>query len=376
MLRLLVCSCRWNNVYFAFQKNTFAQIFKLCRMCTNCGAANIVRSSVVPGFEKPQPQPQPQPQPSHGQDEKQYHGLSDEEARWKMELERRQQEEKESLELIRQMQESENQECLARKQKEEEETMKLIYSLEQEEQKEMLAKKKRQEDEDAAYIKKMLQQELDSKTYGCLVCFDEFKIEEMYTVDDCDHRFCWDCILSQVRTQVDSGNVEPKCCAANCKHIFGYEELRLILGQRDPAELEKYEKFLLRKAIEKIPGSICCPKRGCDNMMIVEPGMTMARCPTCKFAFCVNCKEGWHDDFTCQQYQQWKVENSQSEKRFQEWKNLHTKQCPHCHVPIEKNQGCNHMTCRSCHHEFCWLCLGDYDHGNHFKRKGGCPQFS
>merc|ERR1711964_584253 len=36
-----------------------------------------------------------------------------------------------------------------------------------------------------------------------------------------------------------------------------------------------------------------------------------------------------------------------------------TKPCPSCNNPIQKDDGCNHMTC-TCRHEFCWTCLGPY----------------
>lgn len=42
-----------------------------------------------------------------------------------------------------------------------------------------------------------------------------------------------------------------------------------------------------------------------------------------------------------------------------------TKPCPNCHVPIEKNRGCMHMTCQRCRHEFWWCCLRNYTLRNH-----------
>ncbi|XP_075438854.1 cullin-9-like, partial [Ascaphus truei] len=36
---------------------------------------------------------------------------------------------------------------------------------------------------------------------------------------------------------------------------------------------------------------------------------------------------------------------------------LISKHCPSCQAPIEKNEGCLHMTCAKCNHGFCWRCL-------------------
>lgn len=32
------------------------------------------------------------------------------------------------------------------------------------------------------------------------------------------------------------------------------------------------------------------------------------------------------------------------------------KKCPQCQTPIERTQGCNHMTCQICRYEFCYIC--------------------
>ena len=43
----------------------------------------------------------------------------------------------------------------------------------------------------------------------------------------------------------------------------------------------------------------------------------------------------------------WILKNS-AESENLNWILAHTKQCPKCKRPIEKNQGCMHMTCSQC----------------------------
>lgn len=40
-----------------------------------------------------------------------------------------------------------------------------------------------------------------------------------------------------------------------------------------------------------------------------------------------------------------------------------SKKCPNCRNNIEKNGGCNHMCCSSCHFHFCWMCMGKFGDG-------------
>ncbi|KAL7447512.1 hypothetical protein ACHAXM_010790 [Skeletonema potamos] len=51
------------------------------------------------------------------------------------------------------------------------------------------------------------------------------------------------------------------------------------------------------------------------------------------------------------------TDESQSEMATQQWKNVHTRKCPTCFTPIEKNGGCNHVRCGRCRTEFCWACM-------------------
>jgi len=52
------------------------------------------------------------------------------------------------------------------------------------------------------------------------------------------------------------------------------------------------------------------------------------------------------------------TQSNTGDKATRLWLKARTKSCPKCKVRIEKNRACNHMKCRNCGHDFCWLCKG------------------
>ncbi|KAH3757519.1 E3 ubiquitin-protein ligase RNF14 [Pelomyxa schiedti] len=223
--------------------------------------------------------------------------------------------------------------------------------------------------QEAAIEQAEREKKLMSRTYLCPICFTDVKMSELYTLDGCFHRYCIPCMRDFCTTNINSGTTLLRCPDPTCKGTVSPSEVKQIV---DEELYQKYEKFSLHSALDSMPDVKWCPKPDCGNAMIVSGGR-MARCtnPRCRFTFCTHCKEEWHIDLSCEQWQQWKQENTEADSKFTEWARTHSKPCPRCHCAIEKNGGCNHMTCRSCSHQFCWLCLGNYD-GNHFGEGGPC----
>ena len=75
-----------------------------------------------------------------------------------------------------------------------------------------------------------------------------------------------------------------------------------------------------------------------------------------------------HSPVDCKTVRKWMEKNS-SESENLNWIIAHSKPCPKCLRRIEKNQGCMHMTCSICRHEFCWLCLRPWS--EHSEKTGG-----
>lgn len=121
------------------------------------------------------------------------------------------------------------------------------------------------------------------------------------------------------------------------------------------ALLAKYSRMILEQFVSNNKQMRWCPAPGCERVIMAGAGVANVRCGPggCGKAFCFKCGEEAHQPAACPELVLW-LEKCQNESETANWILANTKRCPKCTTRIEKNQGCNHITCSQCKFEFCW----------------------
>ena len=214
---------------------------------------------------------------------------------------------------------------------------------------------KQLEEEEKIFLQ--IQQEKDSlnQKKKCEICLEEFSLL------DCTNYFLnCNCILhnkcfdEMVRTAVENNTLPVKC--PNCGIPVHPNYIEDSLRNANPQLLDKYQKFSMNNFIlNNLNEYSSCPTPGCEYMFFFNPGEHDFICPLCGKHYCLNCKDEWHQNMTCQQYRDSKDVNKLDQQFYQFVKGAKFKMCPKCKYWMEKNQGCNHMRCR-CGADFCYKC--------------------
>ncbi|KAF5836210.1 hypothetical protein DUNSADRAFT_6276 [Dunaliella salina] len=205
----------------------------------------------------------------------------------------------------------------------------------------------------------------------CMICFESYPTDQMYSAS-CRHLFCHDCWQGYTSTAIADG---PACLDLRCPDpkCTACVPTSIIKRTAPPEALAKYQSFCVRSFVEDNRSLVWCVGRGCECAVECCVDRTADEaldviCSSCGATFCFNCKEEAHRPVSCEWVRKWAIKNS-AESENVHWIIANTKPCPRCSRPIEKNQGCMHMTCSQCRFEFCWLCQGDWkEHGD---RTGG-----
>lgn len=187
----------------------------------------------------------------------------------------------------------------------------------------------------------------------CSICADEVPASQC-TALSCDHRFCNKCWQQYLTLKITEGEVTRiKCPQVKCNLIVQESVIKMLVT----AEIyDKYLRYITKSFVEDNDGKRkWCPRPGCGNAITAEIiSGTIVKC-TCGYRFCFSCHKEAHAPATCIQVKEWE-KKCKDDSETTHWKYANTKDCPKCETSTEKHGGCNHMTCRQCKHEWCWVC--------------------
>ena len=195
----------------------------------------------------------------------------------------------------------------------------------------------------------------------CEICYEELGDEDHpHQSLQCGHVFCRDCWFTFFETASGEGAfkfLNTRCPRHDCNSRVLSRHVATIV----PSLYPKWTRAFLDSFIDFDPAYRFCPGPDCRFVAYLDINnqcQQTSTCGHCTTSFCFQCGESPHQPAKCEDFASWnKLKGSSN---F--WIKKNANPCPGCNSPIEKNMGCNHMTCENCRTQFCWLfrCLSAY----------------
>ena len=211
----------------------------------------------------------------------------------------------------------------------------------------------------------------ESSNGECDICCDTAPLVGL----SCNHTACKECWRAYLTEKINEKKCEIQCMASDCELIIDDDKIQEYLSS-DTTVISAFHQLTVDEYVETNHFLTQC---SCG--MVVESSRSDAHLVVCSCGtrFCFSCGNDSHEPVNCRLLKLWEkkcvcVKNKtsaaadgySSDKETFNWILSNTKDCPKCVTSIEKNGGCNRITCRSktCRFEFCWLCMREWSvHG-------------
>jgi hypothetical protein len=246
---------------------------------------------------------------------------------------------------------------------------------------------------------------IDEQTFTCNICYEDISTCDLPTKTiqmACKHRFCNICWEDHAQSSMNAGvqaiwKVGSTCPQHGCNRFVPSEMfMSLLPNEKDK---KKFKTYLRNHFVDNCPLiTWCSSSSGCPNAIAIRATSQLfyqvgnirkvgenyvircgtAQCDVCKNFACFDCGKESHGVATCEQASNWlqyistieEAEGTEKSRHNDEkWLAQHTRPCPSCKSSIQRNFGCNHMTCNNCSHEFCWVCMKAWS--THGSQTGG-----
>merc|ERR1711953_528138 len=167
---------------------------------------------------------------------------------------------------------------------------------------------------------------------------------------------CKDCFGNFMNFKSSLGRPMLRCPGMNCRCFLDKKRVEAAM----PDAFAKFKDAMMRYSLKRVENYRTCPNADCSAGSVLDSCCKSDKvtCASCNWSFCPKCNDVPHEGMTCDEFQQKRHEERWGKAK--DYMTNETKQCPYCLVWIEKNGGCNHMTCHHCRGEFCWLCFGEW----------------
>ncbi|KAF8159585.1 hypothetical protein B0H34DRAFT_410059 [Crassisporium funariophilum] len=207
------------------------------------------------------------------------------------------------------------------------------------------------------YPRRALERQSPDLEVFCGICGEQIPAPENIRMPGCEHDFCRDCLRSHTQTKIRERRYPVICpmCTIDPRtsndpsHID--EPIIVELGVS-----QSQEDILLELQMASHAVAVKCP--GCRQTMNVARDdyfdQNILLCPLseCFHRWCKGCGKSLSNPSEAHRCSSKKLDRLM---RKQGWK-----YCPGCKTPIERQDGCDHMTCRApgCQVHFCYRCGG------------------
>ncbi|EAL65697.1 hypothetical protein DDB_G0283425 [Dictyostelium discoideum AX4] len=225
----------------------------------------------------------------------------------------------------------------------------------------------------------------------CSICYCEYSPKDEMMIElICGHRFCKDCMNNYFKISIQDGNGamnQIKCpqtqCLNNCIDEVTIETILIENNgkkENNQIYLKKSLNNFIKDVIYSRPNTFKCPELNCNRLLLLDRDNNnnyrnnnrnnnnnnnnnnnccyyspYVQCND-NHIFCLYCKQpGLHWPSACN-----KSVDLYNELLNYSWIINNTTICKRCKYPIEKNGGCNHVTCSRCYFQFCYVCGEDF----------------
>jgi len=223
----------------------------------------------------------------------------------------------------------------------------------------------------------------------CSLCFETKRLGDCHTMSNCNEScltkstkdrqgckatFCTECLLQHIAVRLDEGSTLGLTCPnVQCGKKMHQSDIQVIT-QNNKELYDRFDKIALKEYMADNPNMKYCQTPNCDFGFILEEGVDrfIIQC-SCTHNYCSHCLFNHSLKITCDQAKTDRelAQNPElAQQATEKWIAENTKPCPQCKTSIQKNKGCNHMTCKKCQHEFCYVC------GKQWGDRVTCPYYN